>query len=145
MALPSFDPWRELRSLHERMDQLLSSTFGRAGDSGRMPWSPPVSVSESNGSIHVTVELPGLEKEDIDLELDENALTVRGEKKAEREEKDEHRYVVERQYGSFTRTIPLPRAIDPDAASARFKNGVLSITMPTKKNGRGRRLDIEEA
>ena len=53
--------------------------------------------------------------------------------------------MVERQYGSFTRTIPLPRAIDPDAASARFKNGVLSITMPTKENGRGRRLDIEEA
>lgn len=144
MPLPSFDPWRELRSLHDRMDHLLGSMFGEAGGAGQIAWSPPVTVSERDGEIHVTAELPGLAKEDIDLELDENSVTIRGEKKAEREEGDEHRYVVERRYGSFTRTIPLPRPVDPDAASARFKNGVLSITLPTKGYGHGRRIDIAD-
>ncbi len=97
---------------------------------GPGPFAPEVDVTEKEGELRVCVELPGVDEKDIDLSLSEDALTVRGEKKAEKEEKERGRHYVERTYGAFERRIPLPCEIAPDKANASFKNGVLTVTLP---------------
>jgi HSP20 family protein len=92
--------------------------------------SPKIDVAESKDAIEVTAELPGVEEKDIDITLAEGRLTIRGEKKAERDQKDKNWYVVERSYGAFSRTLSLPFDPDPDKVEARFDKGILRIRLP---------------
>ena len=98
--------------------------------------APRVDVSETETEYEVTAELPGLEEKDVEVLLDQNLLTLKGEKKAEREEKDKNYYLAERSFGAFRRTIPFPAEIDPDKVEASFKNGVLTVKL--RKNERAR-------
>ncbi|RMD87353.1 MAG: Hsp20/alpha crystallin family protein, partial [Alphaproteobacteria bacterium] len=91
---------------------------------------PAVDVVETDKGLEVTVDLPGLEEKDVDLALTEDTLTIRGEKKEEREEKEGNAYLRERSYGAFYRAIPLPAGIDADKAEATFRNGVLKVMLP---------------
>lgn len=93
-------------------------------------FSPRVDITENDKEIRVSAELPGLDEKDIDISLNKDALTIRGEKKEEKEHKGKDYYRMERSYGSFSRTIPLPIEIETDKAEAMFKKGVLSITLP---------------
>lgn len=93
-------------------------------------FGPSTDVSESDESIEVTIELPGMSEDDIDISLSGGAMTIRGEKKVEHEEKRKGVYMSERSYGAFYRTIPLPPGVDTDTAEARFKRGVLTVTLP---------------
>jgi HSP20 family protein len=93
-------------------------------------FQPRVDLSETDAELKVSAELPGLREEDIDLSLSNDALTIKGEKKEEKEEKTQGYYRVERHYGSFERTIPLPCEIESDKVDASFKNGVLTVTLP---------------
>lgn len=137
-------PWQELRDLREQMDRIIQSTF-RGGPSGAtMEWAPPVDITEKDGDLVLTAELPGIKKDDIEVEIENNVLTIRGEKKGEREERGEQGYIYERQFGSFTRSFTLPRAVDPSQIRARFENGVLTVTMPKAAEARGQRVTIEE-
>lgn len=92
--------------------------------------TPRVDVSETDKEIEITAELPGLSENDVEISLTEDVLTLKGEKKSEREEKDKNYYVSERSFGSFRRSIPLPSGVDQDKVKATFKNGVLRITVP---------------
>jgi HSP20 family protein len=103
----------------------IEPAWGRLG-----AFSPKVDVKESGREIMVSAELPGIEDKDIDVSLSRDSLTIRGEKKQEKEEKSKDFYRMERSYGSFSRTIPLPAEIDTDKAKAEFKKGVLTITLP---------------
>lgn len=112
------------------------SDFGNFGgstnwltDSG-FGFEPRVDISETEKDIHVHVELPGVDQKDVDVSLSRDALTIHGEKKTEHEEKDKNYYRMERSYGSFHRTIPLPCEVDDAKAEAKFKNGVLNISLP---------------
>ena len=96
-----------------------------------MVWAPQVEVLEKNGQSIVRADLPGLDKNDVKVEVTDDGLTIRGERKQESEEKKEGYYRSERCYGSFYRLIPLPEGVQGDRASASFKNGVLEVTMPT--------------
>lgn len=100
-------------------------------------------ISESDEEVEVTVELPGIEEKDVDVSLTGDALTIRGEKKSEREEKKKAYYVSERSYGTFHRTIPLPPGIDTEKVAATFKNGVLSVKMPKTPDAKSRVKRIE--
>ncbi|HLU37817.1 MAG TPA: Hsp20/alpha crystallin family protein [Planctomycetota bacterium] len=91
---------------------------------------PPVDVAETEQAITVNVELPGLDEKDIDVTFQGNQLTIRAERKFEEEKKDTRYHRVERQYGTFTRTLPMPDNLKSDAIDARYKNGVLTITIP---------------
>lgn len=123
MLMLELDPWH--RNSH-RMRHGLTEDFGY--------FSPDVDVGETNRQLEVTVELPGLDEEDIDVTLTDGVLTVKGEKRAETEEfgDDKHHYCLERSYGAFRRSFALPPEIDADDASARFDKGVLRIIFPKK-------------
>ncbi|HEX7119085.1 MAG TPA: Hsp20/alpha crystallin family protein [Longimicrobiales bacterium] len=136
-------PWDALREMREQMDELLRSTFRGPAARGA-GFEPAVDIAERDDALVLTAELPGMKREDIDIELDNNVLTIRGEKKEEIEEKGEERYVYERRYGSFSRSFTLPRTVDADRIAARFENGVLTVTMPKLPQARGKRIEVED-
>ena len=146
-----------MRRFGEEMDRLfadfgfgrdgLTPSFGsRAfGEFGNTVWSPQVEMFERDGRLTVRADLPGLTKNDVKVEVTDNAINLSGERKSEHEEKGEGYYRSERSYGSFYRSIPLPEGVNADDANATFNNGVLEITMAApQRASRGRRLEIKE-
>jgi len=127
-----------LESMQREMNQLFDSfsrsmfdrELDRPGFSSLVGAIPKMDVSETHDEIEVTAELPGMEEKDIDVSLSKEVLTIRGEKKQEKEEKKKDFYRMERMYGSFHRSIPLPAEIDTEKVEAKFKNGVLTIKLP---------------
>jgi HSP20 family protein len=111
--------------------------------SGPMAWTPAVDVSETDGRILVKAELPGLEAKDISVDVDDNVLTLRGEKKMEEEEKNERYYCRERFVGSFQRSFRLPGGVRSEQVKAKFKNGVLQIEIPKPEGSQQKRVQIE--
>ncbi|HON37997.1 MAG: Hsp20/alpha crystallin family protein [Desulfomonilia bacterium] len=91
---------------------------------------PQVDMTEDENSIYITAELPGIDEKDIDINLSRDSLTIKGEKREEREEKGKESYYMERSFGAFSRVIPIPVEVNPDKAEATFKKGVLNITLP---------------
>ena len=134
---PSSDPFDRL------FDNLLGSTGGY-NRGGNLMRAPATDVIESEAGIRVVAELPGLTAEDIELDLENNVLTIRGEKNEERTEGDEQGtyHLAERRYGTFSRSFVLPRDVDPDGIEAQFENGVLTIRIPKSEKARRRRIEI---
>jgi len=106
-------------------------------------WLPPVDIVESDEGYVITVELPGAKKEDVNVECHENVLTIKGEKRSEREEKSEHRHYVERSYGSFSRAFSLPGDAAADKVKASFREGVLSVEIPKAESRKPKVIDIK--
>lgn len=118
----------------------MGSGLGRGrGEIGRMMWTPQIEVFERQGQFIVRADLPGLKKEDVNIEITDDALTLRGERRQEHEEEHEGYYRSERSYGSFFRSIPLPDGVNPDEAKASFRDGVLEISMPAPQRAERRR------
>jgi HSP20 family protein len=157
MQRPS-SPFGFMRRFNEEMDRLfqdfgfgrgfpessLGREMGMFGGGGPSMWSPQVEVFEREGELCVRADLPGMTKDDIEVDLADNALVIRGDRRSEREEEEEGYYHTERSYGSFYRTIPLPEGIDAENAEATFRNGVLEITMPAPERAGRRRLEVRE-
>lgn len=157
MQRPS-SPYGFMRRFNEEMDRLFQdfgfgrgfpeSTFGREmtrfGEGGPSMWSPQVEVFEREGELCVRADLPGMTKDDIEVDIADNALVIRGDRRSEREEEEEGYYHTERSYGSFYRRIPLPEGVDAENAEATFRNGVLEITMPAPERAGRRRLEVRE-
>jgi HSP20 family protein len=106
-------------------------------------WSPTVDVSEDKDAVTVKAELPGVEQKDIAVSLQEGMLTIKGEKRAEKEEKDKHYHRIERSYGAFYRSIQLPSAVDVGKVAATFKDGVVTITLPKSPEAKGTTIPIK--
>jgi HSP20 family protein len=127
----AYDPFALFR---QEMNRLYDSFFRgfelEPFESRIGAFSPHIDVTESDKDINITAELPGMDDKDIDVSISKDALTIRGEKKEEKEEKKKNYYHMERSYGSFSRTIPLPSEIDTDKVKAQFKKGVLTVTLP---------------
>jgi HSP20 family protein len=155
-------PLSMMRRLTDDMDRLFESFglgrgffgapfgFGGAGLGGSQGtqtlWSPSVDVCEREGKFCVAVDLPGLKKEDVTVQIDNDAIVIQGQRSDERSTDEEGYYQRERSYGSFYRTIPLPEGANADQATATFRDGVLQIEMPsTQQLSRGRKLEIREA
>ena len=135
---PSYSPWREF----DRLARIFDDVSLRRGE-GEM-WSPPVTVSETSDELLFSMELPGMSEEQVSIEVENDVLTISGEKTEERTEDDEERnvHVWERNYGSFRRSFTLPRAVDSSNARARFDKGVLEIRLPKSQEAKGRRIEI---
>ncbi len=137
---PTYPAWNELDEMTNRLSRLFDDSFvgARAGR-----WMPAVAVSETKDELLLTAELPGMSEDDISIELENNVLTISGEKTEVREENEEDRkyHVFERSYGSFTRSFTLPRTVDGSGIVARFDNGVLSVTLPKMPEAKGRRIE----
>ena len=106
-------------------------------------WAPSLDLSETKDSLVVKVEAPGMDQKDIQISLQENLLTIKGEKRQEKEEKDERYHRVERSYGSFTRSVRLPVGVDASKVTATFKNGLLTVTMPKTVAAKGTTIPIK--
>jgi HSP20 family protein len=128
-----------------RRSSLFRSSFGSPTRQGI--WAPRIEAFQKGDTFTVRAELPGLKKDDVDVELTDDALTIRGERRAEHEEEREGFYHSEREYGEFSRTIPLPDGVIAENAAATFRDGVLEISMPAApaEANRGRRLEIKDA
>lgn len=130
-----------LGSLQREMDRLFEDFFRRGGLPIR--WGPAVDVMETADSVIVKAELPGIESKDVDISVSGDTLTIKGEKKEEREEKGKSFYRAERSYGSFCRTITLPADVEAEKAKADYKNGVLEITLPKSEKVKAKRIPIK--
>lgn len=139
--LPALAPWREIDGFESRIGRLLGEPFGETEPFG---WTPAVNVVETEGEMTLTAELPGVGPDDVDIELENNVLRIHGEKKVEREEKEEGKVrIYERAYGEFTRSFTLPATVAADKIAAEFENGVLTVHMPKTAEARGRRIKVE--
>jgi len=134
-------PFELMRRFSEDMDRLFEGIGPRWGamPEERGLWSPPIEVSEQDGQFVVCAELPGLQKEDVKVELMPNGLMISGERKRDREERREGFYRSERSYGAFSRTIPIPEEANLEQAKAQFENGILKISLPIPESKRQRR------
>jgi HSP20 family protein len=139
----SMSPFTLMRRLTEDMDRMFSGFGGHAGSEMRN-WAPPVEVRENQGNLLIAAELPGLNKEDVKVEVTEDAVVIQGERKREREEDRGGIHRSERYYGTFYREIPLPQGAKADQAKAQFNNGVLEVTVPIPESQRRtRQIPIE--
>lgn len=138
-------PWAGFGNLKDEMDRLFDrivstkwDDFPAIGD-----WAPSMDISETKDSLVVKVEVPGMEQKDIKISLQENLLTIKGEKRQEKEEKEEHYHRVERSYGAFTRSLRLPVAVEASKVSASVKNGVLTVTLPKTPAAKGTTIPVK--
>jgi HSP20 family protein len=139
-------PFREVSRLRREMDRLWDDFFGPGRKALRpmeMEWAPAVDVSETADQVVIKAEIPGMEAKDIDISLAGDVLTIKGEKKSEREEKKENYHLVERSYGSFSRSLKLPAAVDMDKVEASYKQGVLTISCPKKEEVKPKAIEIK--
>jgi HSP20 family protein len=140
-------PWRpfEFEKMRQEMDRLWDSFLeGRPGRRAREEgWVPSLDFSETKSDLVVKAELPGIDPKGIDISLNEGVLTIKGEKRQEKEEKEEGYHLVERSYGSFTRSIRLPREVQNDKINAFYKNGVLKITLPKSEEAKKKEIKIK--
>ena len=137
-------PWGEgMDYLRRRMDHLLDSfAHGEGAERGER-WLPAVDVSEDKEKYLIRAEVPGLKKEDIKITLVNDVLTISGEKKQEKEQKERSYHLVERSYGQFTRSFTLPTKVDPNNIKAEFKDGILEITLAKSPESKAREIEIQ--
>ena len=134
-------PWRDLEDLSARFARLMGAPMFSAKESG--VFSPAVQIVENEKELVVTAELPGMKKEDVDIQVEDGVLTITGEKKREVEETKPTMHVWERSYGAFERAFTLPHHLDLDKVTADFKKGVLVIRIPKAARTNGKKVTIE--
>lgn len=144
MTLVRWSPLRDLVGMQSEMNRLFDDFFTRSSENVDQPnvWSPMVDISESNNEVLVIAELPGLQKEDVKINLQDNVLSLEGEKTQETEEKGKCFHRLERGYGKFERSFVLPTAVKSDKVKASFKDGVLEIKLPKADEAKPRQIDI---
>jgi HSP20 family protein len=145
MALIRWEPARELQSIQSEMNRLFNTFFEPpAGGNGSVMrrWSPAMDLVETQDQYVLKADLPGVSEGDVKIELDDNVLTVSGERKAAHEEAKEGYFRVERAYGSFSRSLTLPEGVDADAISASFDRGVLEVRVPKPEQRKPRKVEI---
>lgn len=147
MAVTRWDPFRDLNMLQDRMNRL----FDDAGRRWRpdepistTAWSPAIDIFETEGEIVVKAELPGLERKDITVHLENNVLTLRGERRFEKEAKEENYHRIERSYGGFSRAFSIPMNVDEQSIIADYKDGILNIRLPKKEQAKPKQIKINE-
>src|ERR671911_391503 len=147
MAISRYRDPASLFGLH-RLNRILdeafaSPAFGEQGDVITSTWFAPTDVSEDANSLRITMELPGVDPDDVRLSLENNILTIRGEKRQQIDQKNERVHRFERTYGTFERTFVLPSTVDPDQIEARYDNGVLLISIPKAERAKPREIRVK--
>lgn len=147
MPIMKWDPFKELTTIQDRINRVFDENMGRV----RFPdvelsagsWNPAVDIYETKDNVVLKAELPGMEKKDFSIEVKDSVLTLKGERKFEKETKEENYYRMERAYGSFTRSFTLPTAVDKDKVKAKFKDGVLEVTIPKTEAAKPKQVNVE--
>ena len=144
MTIVRWEPLRELGTLQSEMNRLFNTVFDGPAPSGATMrrWMPAMDLLEAGEEFVLRADLPGLGEDDVKIELEDSTLTISGERKAEHEAKGEGFYRVERATGAFSRSLTLPKGVDPEAVSARFDRGVLEVRIPKPAERKPRRISI---
>jgi HSP20 family protein len=148
MALIRWEPVRELGTIQNEMNRLFNTLFDAPGTpaGGNGPalrrWIPAMDLVETTDEFVLRADLPGLSEQDVQIELEDNVLTVSGERKAEHEERKEGYYRVERAWGSFSRSLTLPEGVDPEGVTASFDRGVLEVRISKPEQRKPRKVAI---
>lgn len=146
MALTRWDPFRDLVTLQERMNRLFEDSLSRSKTTDEMAmgaWTPAVDIFETPEEVVLRADLPGVDLSDIDVRIENNMLTLRGERKFLKEAKDEDYHRIERSYGTFSRSFQLPGAIDQNGIKATHKEGVLQVHLPKREETRPKQIKVE--
>ena len=144
MTLVRFDPFRDLSQLQNRVNRLF--TDSRATGLEEDPfqsWAPPVDIFERGDNLILSAELPGVSREELELKVEGNVLTLRGERQRDKTIQDEQYHRVERTYGTFSRSFTLPSTVDSARIEARFKDGILEVTLPKAEDAKPKRIDVQ--
>jgi HSP20 family protein len=147
MAVVKWDPFRDLNLIQDRMNRLFDDagrTWRNDEPAATTTWSPAVDIFETEGEIVVKAEVPGMDRKDITLNLERNVLTLKGERRFEKETKDENYHRIERSYGGFSRTFQIPATVDEEKIHAEYKEGVLKIVLPKKEQAKPKQIRIVE-
>ena len=143
--LTRYEPFREFATMQDRMNRMFRDFYAPEGQENALTttaFAPPVDVYEDEHNVTLKIEVPGIEEKDIDVRVENNTLTVHGERKLEKEEKEENYLRVERQYGSFTRTFTLPSTVDTDQIQADYDKGVLKIKLAKKAEAKPKQIKV---
>ena len=147
MAMERWVPRGLARSPFRELAREMEETFGRFfpawSEERGSTWMPAVDMVDEKDEIVVKADLPGLEQKDIEVTVQDGTLTIRGERKEEKEEKKEGYYYAERSYGAFVRSLPLPKGVDADKVKATFKKGVLEVRLPKAKEAKGKTVEVK--
>ena len=147
MSIVKWDPFKDLVNLRDTMNRMFSeSGLPRRGwdeDFTTSSWAPRVDIFEKGDNIVMKAELPGISKEDIDINVENNILTLKGERKREKEVEEENFYRIERYHGTFSRSFTLPRTVDPEKIDAKYRDGVLELTLPRAEEAKQKKIQIK--
>jgi HSP20 family protein len=144
MAIVRWDPWRDLVSIQDRVSRMLADAPTRWGtDEGYGAWAPPVDIFEKGDSLVIRAEMPGVDRNDIDVRIENGVLMLKGERRHEEDVEERNAYRMERVYGSFTRSFSLPTTVDASKISARLKDGVLELMLPKAEEAKPKKVTIE--
>jgi HSP20 family protein len=143
-SISRLDPFRGLSSLQDQVNRLFDDNVhrGRSGNSEMAVWSPAVDIFETENEIVVKADLPDVQEKDLDVRVENNTVTIRGERKFDREVNEDNYLRVERTYGTFTRSFSLPNTVNYDAIRAEYRNGVLTVRMPKREETKPRQIKI---
>jgi len=143
-VLTRWDPFREFSTLQDRMNRLFRDNFGEGREETLTTtgFAPAVDVYEDEHNVTLKIEVPGIDEKDIDVRVENNVLTVHGERKFEKEEKEENYRRIERQYGSFARSFTLPNTVDSEKVKADYEKGVLKITLAKKAEAKPKQIKV---
>lgn len=141
MTMVRWTPWQELENMNRQISHLLDDNpFGTASEAGQ--WAPRVDIRETDDALLVQAELPGIDKKDVHLEVKDDVLTLSGERRYEKDVKEENVHRVERAYGSFSRSFSLPGNVDASKVNASMKDGVLEVHLPKRESAKPKAIAI---
>jgi HSP20 family protein len=144
VTIVRWEPFRELSSLQTEMNRLFNAAFDSpsAGGQTARRWTPAMDLLETEDEFVLRADLPGMAESDVSIELEDNVLTLSGERRTEHEDKREGFYRMERSFGSFSRSLTLPKGVDPEGVSAAFDRGVLEVRIPKPEQRKPRKISI---
>lgn len=146
-TITRWEPFRGLSTLQDQMNRLFEDTLlrGRSDESALTTWAPAVDIYETENALVVKADLPDVNEKDLDIQVENNILTIRGERKFERDVKEDNYLRVERAYGSFTRSFSLGNTVNTEAIKAEYRDGVLTLTIPKREEAKPKQVKVSVA
>ncbi len=145
MAITRWDPFREVQTLQNRVNSLFRDMNGENDPLAAASFAPPVDIYEDDKKVVLKLEVPGIDEKDLDVRMENHTLTVKGERKMEKEEKEENFHRIERRYGSFFRAFTLPSTVDAEHIKADYRNGVLKVELTKKPEAQPKQIKVNAA
>ncbi len=146
-TITRWEPFRGLTTLQDQMNRLFEDTLfrGRSDESALTTWAPAVDIYETENALVVKADLPDVNEKDLDIQVENNILTIRGERKFERDVKEDNYLRVERAYGSFSRSFSLGNTVNTEAIKAEYRDGVLTLTIPKREEAKPKQVKVSVA